>query len=146
MSKPGADPVNPPYANPNSNVSSYPPLNPAYPVDNNAYPPQAYPALNNPPQLGIVFQGPQFGQLNLNQPIAITFFGFGPTNAHCPNCNSDVTTRTYQYMGCMVWLMVLIFFIVSPCISCIPCCVKPWYDVAHFCPKCSHRIGTYALI
>lgn len=138
MLKNSPDPIIPPYENPNN----------PYPNNNNSiYPPQSsrpllIPQNNvhfNPNNIHIEISMP-------SHPISITLFGMLSMNAHCPSCKTDVYTKTKAYMGCFVWVMVLILFFTSPCISCIPCFIVPWYDVAHFCPNCSHRIGTFARI
>lgn len=79
---------------------------------------------------------------NLNPEV----FGPLPIVANCPACKCAVTTRTQHTIGCLVWLMFLVFYIISPCISCIPFCVESWYDTIHYCPKCSRSLAYFSYV
>ncbi|OMJ75753.1 hypothetical protein SteCoe_25017 [Stentor coeruleus] len=122
------------------------------------YPPQPQPGYPPPP--GYAPQGyaqpgypPPNMQPNYQQPptsiIAIApapvrpVFGPNSTLAFCDHCKVNVSTHTVTYVGCMVWLMFFIFLFFSPIISCLPFCIRGWYDIGHNCPKCSRRLGMF---
>jgi hypothetical protein len=75
-----------------------------------------------------------------------TIFGNMPVLVMCKNCKVTVTTRVENSVGCMVWIMFIVFYIISPCVSCIPFCIKDWYDKTHLCPKCMRALGQFSLI
>jgi predicted RNA-binding Zn-ribbon protein involved in translation (DUF1610 family) len=140
-----------PYDNsPYPNNPSYPPPPPPQANVAQGYPPQPY-----MPQ-GYTAQGynNQYVQpvVVLNQPglgIVVNnpgVFGVSSISYQCPNCKQRVNTITRQYMGCMVWLMFLLFYMVSPCVSCIPFFITSWYDTVHICPNCNRRLGSHSLI
>lgn len=147
----------PPYP-PQSAYPQMPPPPPqAYPPPN--YPPQIAPPYGAPQAYPPMYQSPNTAPLHPLQaapaPATIivagvapiqAIFGPMPVIAYCKHCNLNVTTRTEAYVGCMVWLMFLVFYLLLPCVSCIPFCITTWYDVAHYCPKCSRRLGTFVLI
>ncbi|OMJ80173.1 hypothetical protein SteCoe_19626 [Stentor coeruleus] len=129
----------------------------AYPPP--SYPPQVAPPYNNPqpyPPVIIEPSNPEQLPLQINpgstaiiiggESSAETIFGPMPSSAYCKDCNLNVTTLTQVHVGCFVWLMFLVFYLVSPCVSCIPFCIIPFYDVSHHCPKCSRKLGTFALV
>lgn len=70
-------------------------------------------------------------------------FGRLPVDVNCAACKCTVTTRIQHTFGCFVWIMCLVFYIICPCFSCIPLCVKRWHDVIHYCPKCSAALGQF---
>ncbi|OMJ80172.1 hypothetical protein SteCoe_19625 [Stentor coeruleus] len=124
-----------------------------------SYPPQVALPYNNPQAYPLILEPPKSGHLplsHINQaPATIiagdespveTIFGQVPVLAYCKDCNVNVTTRTQAHIGCFVWLMFLVFYLASPCISCIPLCIVSFYDVSHHCPNCSRKLGTFALV
>jgi hypothetical protein len=76
-------------------------------------------------------------------PIA-TIFGPYSVIAYCSHCKDNVSTRVSLHVGCLVWLMFIIFCLICPILSCIPFCVTSWYDATHYCPKCKHKVGSYS--
>jgi hypothetical protein len=121
--------VPPPSYNP---PQSYPPQQ-AYPPPQQNYQPM-YQAVPNAPPVIIT-------NVHVN-PIFLSH----PVHAACKHCQTTVTTRVEAHMGCMVWLMFLIFYMVSPCISCLPFCISSWYDTTHYCPRCSRALGVYSVM
>ena len=144
-------PQYPPQQYPPPPPQQYPPPPQQYPPSNNftpsQYPPNNYPQNNYPPHVYAPVPNPGFNQpgqfpnfnvsplsyqpqgsstglviINNVQPLQ-GIFGMTSTNTYCGYCKSNVYTRTESYVGCMVW-----------------------YDVAHFCPTCSRRLGNYSPI
>lgn len=120
-----------------------PPQQGGYPAPGQPYapPPQVYP----PPNAAPTSHQPATIIIAPGQPTH-TIFGPIQTLAYCKHCNQNVNTRTEATIGCMVWVMFLVFYLVSPCISCIPFCVTSWYDIHHYCPHCSRKLGEFTLM
>eukprot|EP00096_Caligus_rogercresseyi_P003829 TRINITY_DN1754_c1_g2_i1.p1 TRINITY_DN1754_c1_g2~~TRINITY_DN1754_c1_g2_i1.p1 ORF type:complete len:108 (-),score=9.18 TRINITY_DN1754_c1_g2_i1:1264-1587(-) len=86
-------------------------------------------SLNPPPQPTVV-----------QQVIVTKNFGPEPTNALCPNCQSNVTTSTSTEASAMAWVSCLLLC----CFGCWPCAGIPFcvcQKTKHTCPSCNTFLG-----
>lgn len=60
----------------------------------------------------------------------------------CNRCDDNVTTNIKLVKGFAVWMAFYLIFIILPFLSWIPFYVNSWYDVEHYCSKCSRHLGT----
>lgn len=142
----------PQYPPPQYPPPQYPPQS-GYPPPQGGYSQPGYPQPGYPPQPQAYTPSPQIIQPNYQQPpttiIAVTpapvrpIFGPNSTLAYCDHCKMNVSTITVTYVGCMIWLMFFIFLFFCPVISCLPFCIRTWYNIGHNCPKCSRRLGMF---
>ncbi|XP_073503856.1 lipopolysaccharide-induced tumor necrosis factor-alpha factor homolog isoform X2 [Phyllobates terribilis] len=97
-------------------------------------PPPAYNEIPGQPQPVIV---PQI--------IFKTELGDNPGLAVCPVCNVPCTTSVQYKSGCLTILLCCLLFMFGCVLGCflIPCCVKGFKDVNHYCPNCKHLIYKY---
>ncbi|OMJ84028.1 hypothetical protein SteCoe_14954 [Stentor coeruleus] len=142
----------PPQAYPPPPQQAYPlPPPQAYPPPPGYPPQQNYPLQQGYPPSSNVVQPMPYAPLNIVQQNIIVatapvhaIFGRSSVLTYCDSCNLNVTTRSEPYVGCMVWLMFFIFILLVPCISWVPFITKTWFNVAHYCPRCTRKLGTFA--
>ena len=84
-------------------------------------------------QLGM--QQGQMGQAQMAGP--------DPMWTTCPNCKTEIVTKTRKSMSTFQCLVATCFCFFCPCCFCIPFCKGDWKDVLHTCPKCNFAIGKY---
>jgi len=71
-------------------------------------------------------------------------FGSNPVNMTCPNCQSQIRTKTESEPGPLAWILAGVLCVVGfwPC-ACIPCCIDSLNSVTHKCPQCKQFLGRY---
>ena len=84
-------------------------------------------------QLGM--QQGQMGQAQMAGP--------DPMWTTCPNCKTEIVTKTRKSTSTFQCLVAACFCFFCPCCFCIPFCNGDWKDVLHTCPKCNFAIGKY---
>ncbi|OMJ70223.1 hypothetical protein SteCoe_31853 [Stentor coeruleus] len=69
--------------------------------------------------------------------------GRKPVFTYCNVCRDNVFTTTQKVIGATVWLVFFFLLCTLPIISCLPFILKSWYDVEHYCTKCSRKLGKF---
>lgn len=69
--------------------------------------------------------------------------GRKPVFTFCNVCNENIFTTTNEVIGATVWIVFFFFLCTLPILSCLPFILKSWWDVEHYCSKCSRKIGKF---
>jgi hypothetical protein len=128
------------------------------PAPTNFYPPQPdylpAPAAHSPQQSnyaplnGGETQSPPRTDIMIvaSSPIArveyTIFLGPVPVPVNCPNCHRSVMTRVAYTAGAMTYTWCLVLWCFAGPFCFIPFFCEECKDAKHYCPMCSHFIGT----
>ena len=117
----------------------YPPPPPYSEATAPPQPPPAYPFPNQPKQQ------PHVGRtVIIQQPVYVAaHFGDTPVRTVCPNCHSEILTRTTQEASGVQHLACLLMFCFGFWLcSCLPYCMDSLTQTRHTCPNCGTHLGT----